>query len=92
MPLFRKCNNLREIRTEKGLSGYDLQILSSVPAQNIYLIERGLKHPAVHEKHLLSIALEVSEEEIFPDELKAFPKIIMTKRNCSDRLISVSKL
>ena len=83
MPLFRKCNNLREIRTKKALSGYDLQILSSVPAQNIYLIERGLKHPAVHEQRLLSIALDVPEEEIFPDELKACPEIIMTKRNCS---------
>lgn len=80
MPLYRKCNNLREIRIQKGFSGYDLQILSSVPAQAIYLIERGLKNSQAYERSLLSDALNVSEKELFPDDLKRSAEILSTGR------------
>jgi transcriptional regulator with XRE-family HTH domain len=75
MPLRKKRNCLREIRIQNGLSGYDLQILSNIPAQEIYRIERGLKRPMPYEKALISKALGLREEEIFPDELKHNNKI-----------------
>lgn len=70
MPLLKKLNRLREIRTSKGLSGYDLQLLSSIPAQEIYRIERGLKRPRTYEKNLIAEAFGKSVEEIFPDSLQ----------------------
>lgn len=70
MPLRKKTNCLREIRIQKGLSGYDLQILSDIPAQEIYRIQMGLKRPMPYEKALISKALGLGEEEVFPDELK----------------------
>jgi transcriptional regulator with XRE-family HTH domain len=70
MPLLRRVNRLREIRINRGLSGYDLQLLSSVPAQEIYRIERGLKRPKKYEKNLIAEALAKSVEEIFPDSLQ----------------------
>ena len=69
MALRKRVNNLREIRTEEKLSGYDLQLLSSIPAQKIYLIERGLMKPWAFEKIALSKALKVSVEELFPEKL-----------------------
>lgn len=66
MALRKKVNCLRELRIQRGLSGYDLQLLSSIPAQEIYRIERGLKRPLPHEKCLLAKALNFSEEIIFP--------------------------
>ncbi len=76
MPLLRRVNRLREIRTNKGLSGYDLQLLSSVPAQEIYRIERGLKKPNKYEKNLIAEALGKSVEEIFPDSLQFSREIL----------------
>lgn len=70
MALRKKTNCLRELRLQKGLSGYDLQILSNVPAQEIYRIERGLKKPMPYEKALISDALGLREEVVFPDNLK----------------------
>lgn len=70
MPLSKRVNRLREIRTNRGLSGYDLQLLSSIPAQEIYRIERGLKRPRQYEKSILAEALNKNVEEIFPDSLQ----------------------
>ncbi len=81
MPLSRRCNNLREIRIQKGLSGYDLQILSHISAQSIYMIERGLKRPQRYEKHILSETLSVQEEELFPCDLEDSSKIENTESN-----------
>jgi transcriptional regulator with XRE-family HTH domain len=75
MPLIKKRNRLRDLRIEKGLSGYDLQILSHIPAQLIYLIERGIKNPQDYEKVLLSEALDIPVEKIFPKEMENNPKI-----------------
>jgi transcriptional regulator with XRE-family HTH domain len=70
MALFVRKNNLRKIRKEKKLSGYDLQLLTNIPAQSIYLIERGIKRPARHERHLISDALGLSVDSVFPDDLR----------------------
>lgn len=89
MSLRRKTNNLRELRIQRRLSGYDLQILSRVPAQEIYRIERGLKRPMPYEKALISKALGIGEEEIFPDKLKHNKEIEGLKslgRSCHERL------
>jgi hypothetical protein len=69
MALRKRVNNLREIRARAKLSGYDLQILSSIPAQKIYLVERGLQKPWPFEKVALSKALRVLVEELFPKDL-----------------------
>lgn len=76
MALMRCTNKLREVRIQKGFSGYDLQILSHIPAQTIYLIERGLKRPQCHERALLADALQVVEEDIFPKYLERNPLVI----------------
>ena len=78
MALLKKVNKLREIRTGRGLSGYDLQLLSSVPAQDIYHIERGLKKPRPYEKKIIAEALGESVEEIFPDSLKFNREVLET--------------
>ena len=70
MPLRKKNNLLREHRMQVGLSGYDLQLLSGIPAQTIYLIERGLKRPQRYEKSLLSRALNIEEGKLFPNNLE----------------------
>ena len=76
MPLRKKVNCLREIRTQKGFSGYDLQLLSTIPAQSIYQIERGLKRPLLYEKSLLAKALSLPEETIFPAELQRNSEVV----------------
>lgn len=70
MPLMIRKNRLREIRKSQGFSGYDLQILSKIPAQDIYKIERGLKKPLPYEKALVAKALGISEDEVFPEEMQ----------------------
>lgn len=75
MPLLIRKNCLREVRKARGLSGYDLQLLSHVPARDIYLIERGLKRPLRHEKGLIADALGMPEEKIFPLEMLKNQKI-----------------
>jgi transcriptional regulator with XRE-family HTH domain len=70
MALMRSVNRLREIRLSKGLSGYDLQLLSDIDAKSIYAIERGLKHPSSFEKGALANALGHLEREIFPESMK----------------------
>ena len=70
MPLRKKVNLLREIRTKHSLSGYDLQILSHISAQHIYLIERGLKKPQHYEKVLIAEALQIPISTIFPKHLE----------------------
>lgn len=71
MPLRKRTNYLREARVRKGLSGYDLQILSNIPAQEIYRIERGLKRPKAYERALLSKALGAEEDRVFPKGLES---------------------
>lgn len=75
MALRKKVNRLREIRLSRDLSGYDLQILSRIPAQEVYRIERGLKKPKRYEKALLAKALGLDENEIFPESLERNPEI-----------------
>jgi transcriptional regulator with XRE-family HTH domain len=75
MALMVRKNRLREVRKSLKISAYDLQLLSHIPAQTIYAIERGLKRPAAHEKTFLSQALKLSEFEIFPAELAQNGKV-----------------
>ena len=75
MALRKKVNCLREERNQRGLSGFDLQILSTIPASSIYLIERGLKRPQAYEKRRLSEALNISEDELFPEDMARNPTI-----------------
>jgi transcriptional regulator with XRE-family HTH domain len=74
--LVLRQNRLREIRTARGLSGLDLQLLSGIPAQIIYRVERGLKRPLRYEKRLLAEALKVTVEELFPLEMEHSREIV----------------
>ena len=69
MALRRKRNLVREIREARGLSGYDLQLLSGISAAAIYLIERGIQTPQPHHKLLLAEALGTEADALFPHEL-----------------------
>jgi len=79
MVLRRKLNNLRKIRKEKGLSGYDLQLLTYIPAREIYHIERGLKTPTPYEKTLISEGLNMPKGDIFPDDMQGNKEILEDK-------------
>ncbi len=70
MPLMKLTNHLREIRRAKNLSGYDLQILTGTTAQVIYMIERGLRRPSFQERLRIAEALELTVDEIFPENLR----------------------
>ena len=76
MPLRKNINRLCKIRIQKDISGYDLQILSSIPSQEIYRIERGLKRPLPHEKAWIAKALNMPEAEIFPEDLKSNQEVV----------------
>lgn len=75
MALRKKVNCLREVRRSNGLSGYDLQILSRIPAQEIYRIERGLKRAKRYERALLAKALNTEESTIFPKDMELSAEI-----------------
>lgn len=80
MPLRRVRNRLREIRKQKGLSAFDLQLLSHTPAWRVYLIERGLGEPRIFERYTLARALDVEEEEIFPEAMSKSQEIVRYSR------------
>jgi transcriptional regulator with XRE-family HTH domain len=75
MALRRKLNRLREVRKARGLSGYDLQVLTRIPAQEIYRIERGLRRVRPYEKEWLAKALQEEVETVFPEELERSKEI-----------------
>ena len=68
--LRKRTNFLREFRRRKGLSAYDLQLLSNIPAYVIYRIERGLAKPKHFERAFLAAAIGAPEEEIFPKNVQ----------------------
>ena len=70
MALAKRKNRLREVRNTLGVSGYDLQLLSNINVQRIYLIERGLVNPNKSERARLAAALEFSENEVFPTTMR----------------------
>jgi transcriptional regulator with XRE-family HTH domain len=84
MALIIKKNRLRDIRNQKSLSAYDLQLLSFIPAQILYMIERGLKIPHSYEKERISKALNVPVDDIFPKEMERNQKI--------ERILRYSKM
>jgi len=69
MPLRKVTNRLRETRRAKGFSGFDLQLVTNIPAQEIYKIERGLRRAVAWEKDRLATCLGVAEDELFPNNL-----------------------
>ena len=76
MALSLRRNRVRELREKKGLSGYDMQILSKVPAWKVYAIERGLQRARGFEKELIAKALEASVDQVFPVELRNSKEIL----------------
>jgi transcriptional regulator with XRE-family HTH domain len=80
MPLMRKANRVRELRKSKGLSGYDLAILSGVIATSVYLIERGAKKPLRYEMDKIADALGLPVDVVFPREM-AFSREVVECRN-----------
>ncbi len=84
MALRRKTNRLREIRLSQALSGYDLQILCHIPAQEIYRIERGLKRAKRYEKALLADALKAEESTIFPKDMELSAEIEWSSPGTTD--------
>ncbi len=60
-------NNLRIIREKKGLSQLALSRISGVPGNVISNLELGKVYPYPGWRKKLSQALELPEEEVFPD-------------------------
>lgn len=59
---------LKILRILKGLTQFELQRQSDVSHSTICMIERGIRRPTNQQKKKLSMALEVSEKVIFPEE------------------------
>jgi transcriptional regulator with XRE-family HTH domain len=77
MALLRKRNRLREVRKAKGLSALDLQLMTPINHQRIYLIERGIVKPTHAQKVILSEALGVPLEQLFPADMSRNQDIII---------------
>jgi transcriptional regulator with XRE-family HTH domain len=58
---------LAELRAERGLSREALARLAGVSARTIYGIEIVGTRPQPATLHVLSLALKVEDEQIFPD-------------------------
>jgi len=60
-------NNLRDIRKKKGMSQLALSYDTRISPSDISNIERGKQYPYKGWRKKISSALEVDEEEIFPE-------------------------
>ena len=76
MSLMIRRNRVRETRRAKGLSAYDLQLLTRIPAQTIYGIERGLRGPLQYQKDLIAHALGLQESDLFPREMARSSEVV----------------
>lgn len=76
MSLMIRRNKVRETRMVKGLSAYDLQLITHIPAQTIYGIERGLRGPLQFQKDLIADALGLQESELFPPEMARSSEVV----------------
>lgn len=74
-------NHLREIRTSKRITQFQLRLASGVHQSKISLIENGLVQPNEDEKKKIANALGVGAEEIW-DKIKAFESDSIGKRSC----------
>ena len=62
-----KGNMLKRIREEKGMSQFDLALMAKINPSEISRLENGKIYPYSGWKRKLSIALEIPENEIFPE-------------------------
>ena len=76
MALFKKRNRLREVRKAKNFSALDLQLMTFINHQRIYLIERGIAKPTHAQKVILAEALGVPLEQLFPANMSSNQEII----------------
>lgn len=76
MPLMSRKNRLREARKAGGFSGYDLQLITSVRAHKIYLIERGLARASSYERFALAQALDSPIDVLFPPEMERTTEVV----------------
>jgi transcriptional regulator with XRE-family HTH domain len=75
MALFKKRNRLREVRKAKNFSALDLQLMTFINHQRIYLIERGIAKPTHAQKVILSETLGVPLEQLFPANMSSNQEI-----------------
>lgn len=61
-------NSLKEIRTSKELSQFDLAKIADITPADISRIENNKIYVYPNWRKRISEALQVPEEEIFPDE------------------------
>jgi transcriptional regulator with XRE-family HTH domain len=76
MALRIKRNRLREIRSEKGLSAVDVNVLTGIPFSRLYYFERGTKTPTTGEKEVLAKVLGCAVEKAFPRELENSQEVV----------------
>ncbi|MBS4029938.1 MAG: helix-turn-helix transcriptional regulator [Clostridiales bacterium] len=63
-------NRLREVRKQQGLSQFGLAKMCGVEPSNLSKVENGILKPYPGWRQRIALALGVSEEEIFPVEVK----------------------
>ncbi len=60
-------NNLRNVREKKGISQLELARITRIAPANICNIENGRQYPYPGWRKRLSEALQVDEQELFPE-------------------------
>lgn len=60
-------NLIRELRFRKGITQDELFLKTKIHQARISRLERGIFKASPQERKLISEALEVSEEEVFPE-------------------------
>ena len=60
-------NKIREIRFYRGFTQDDIYLKTKIWPSRLSRIERGVFEPTEKEKELISRALEVPADEIFPE-------------------------
>ncbi|MBP1925853.1 transcriptional regulator with XRE-family HTH domain [Sedimentibacter acidaminivorans] len=63
-----KDNKLREIRASKGLSQFDLSMMTRIPPSEISRLENGKIYAYPGWRRKISDALNIPEENIFLNE------------------------
>ena len=72
-------NRLREVRKQQGLSQFELARICGIETANLSKVENGILRPYPGWRQRIAQALGVSEDEIFPAEVKKEEEVFLVE-------------